>query len=273
MNEDYKLLVERFKKISNKGYIKSSAKGLGSIGLTFEHELGKQNDSMYFPDFYGIEIKCSSRYSKYPIGLFTCAFDGPTFPEINRIIEKYGYYDSYFKDKKILNATLNCKTKVLVNNKYKFILDVDETEEKIYLCVYDLLDNLIERESFIYFVSLENHLNLKLKTMALVRASIKRTIDTEYFRYYKMAIYELISFKAFIDLLKDGTIKVSLCSRIARSGNDFGKYKNKNLGFNIYKDKLDKLFKKIYVIDNDKKQKYNTNFQILNGVKIAKKIK
>ena len=99
MNKETKELIKQFHSIARKRWIKSISKSFGSIGLTFEKELNKTPDSMYFPDYLGIEIKCTSRYSRYPLFLFTSAFDGPTFPEINRIIEKYGYFDKDFTDK------------------------------------------------------------------------------------------------------------------------------------------------------------------------------
>ena len=84
MHENSKKLIDEFYRISQKGWIKSTSKSFGSVGLTFEKELGKSPDSLYFPDYYGIEIKCTTHYSKYPLYLFTIAFDGPTFPEIDR---------------------------------------------------------------------------------------------------------------------------------------------------------------------------------------------
>lgn len=69
---------------------------IGNIGLTFEKEINKESDNMFFPDFEGIEIKCTTRYSDYPIYLFSTALEGKTFSEIKRIIDKYGYYDSNF---------------------------------------------------------------------------------------------------------------------------------------------------------------------------------
>ena len=135
MDKDIKKLVEEFKRISNKGWIKSSSNSYGAVGNVFEKELGKQADTLYFPDYYGIEIKCTTRYSKYPLYLFTIAFDGSTFPEINRLIDSYGWPDKDFKEKKVLFANVKCNSKSIINNKYKFRLDIDENEEKMFLCI------------------------------------------------------------------------------------------------------------------------------------------
>ena len=204
MNDEVKKLIDNFKIIANKKWIRSVSKSFGSIGLTFEKELDKSPDALYFPDYYGTEIKCTSRYSRYPLFLFTVAFDGPTFPEINRIVEKYGYPDKDYPDKNVLFEKISCNKKTVVNNKYKLKLEVDDKEEKLFLCVYNLNDILIERKSFVYLKTIEEHLTLKLNRLAVIYASTKKDDCYKYFRYYKIDIYNLISFERFLRLLRFG---------------------------------------------------------------------
>jgi len=262
-NEEIENLIKQFKIISRKRWIKSVNKGLGSIGYTFEKELDKVPDSLYFPDYYGTEIKCTGRYSRYPISLFTVSFDGPTFPEINRIIEKYGYKDKDYVDKNVLFADVKFTKKTLIASGYYFKLEIDYNEEKIYLCVYDLNGFLIERESFVYFKSIYDHLVLKLNRLAVVYASKKMIADEKYFRYYKMEIYQLRGFDKFLELLEKDIIKVNLIARISKSGVDEGRYRNKNLGFMLKKDFIGALFEKIYSYDYDKES--NNNFFFIDN--------
>lgn len=250
MNENNKKLIDEFYRISKKGWIKSASKSFGSVGLTFEKELGKDPDSLFFPDYYGTEIKCTTHYSKYPLYLFTLAFDGPTFPEINRIVEKYGYYDKDYKDKKVLFAKLSCINKTIINDKYKFKLQIDQKEEKLFLCIYNLYDELIERESFVYLDSIKNHLMLKLNKMALIKAFKTKKNQEEYFRYYKMDIYLMKGFETFLNLLQEGKIEVSLIARIGKSSNQKGRHRNKNLVFNLKKENIDMLFEKTFSSDS-----------------------
>ena len=244
MQENSRKLINEFIRISKKGWIKSISKSIGSVGLTFEKELGKSPDSMYFPDYYGIEIKCTTYYSKYPLFLFTLAFDGPTFPEINRIVEKYGYYDKDYKDKKVLFEKLSCINYNIVNDKFKFKLEIDEKEERLYLCVYNLYDELLEKKSFVYLDSIKNHLLLKLNKLAIIHAFKKKIKNEDYFRYYKLDIYNIKTFETFIKLLKEGIIDITLIARISKSGIDRGRYRNKNLVFHIKKIPL--LFNKTF---------------------------
>lgn len=235
-------------------WIKSIDKGSGSIGLTFERNLNKKPDSTFFPDYAGIEIKCTTRYSRFPLSLLSLAFEGPTYPEINRILSLYGYPDYKYRNKNVLKVDVSCGSIKKCGN-YKFALYLDEIENKIYLEVYDLEDNLLERKSFLYLDSFLKHIKLKLSLLAIIKAS-KKVIDEEtYFRYYKFTGYKLVENSKIIELLKNGTIFATLESRVGKSSYNSGKYKNKNLVFKINKEDINKLFIKINELDTD----YNSN--------------
>src|SRR5574344_764895 len=120
MNENEEKLINKYKEIKQKGWIKGVNNNTNSVGLTFEKLLNKETDDLFFPDYKGIEIKCSQYNSHYPLSLFSIAFDGPNIFEMNEILNKYGKIDKEFIDKKTLWATLFVNEKVLVNNKYYF---------------------------------------------------------------------------------------------------------------------------------------------------------
>lgn len=244
MDEETKMLIEKFKKISKKGWIKNNNNSWGSVGLTFEKLLNKKADSLFFPDYLGIELKCTTINSKYPLFLFTISFDGPTFPEINRLVEKFGYPDKDYPDKKILFESIS-NNKNLYNHKYQFKFEINYNEDKLYLCVYDK-KILLEKESFVYLSSIKDHLLLKLNKLALIYSATKKTNNEKFFHYYKMEIYKLKNFDTFLKLLLEGIIEVDLISRISKSGNDAGRYRNKNLVFKISKNNIWKLFDRIY---------------------------
>lgn len=259
MNYNYQKLLDEFKKISNKLWIKGINNFTNSAGLTFEKLLGKESDSMYFPDYNGIEIKCTQRYSNFPINLFSLAFDGPMLYQMNIILQKYGKPDTIYKDKKILIATLSCNRKVLVNDNYYFKLTVSKEEKKLYLEVFDKNDNFLEKEAYINFSTIKSRLELKLSMLAMVWAS-KRTIDSElYFRYYKMVIYKLTSFEIFLELLQEDIVQVDIVGRVSRSGTEAGRQRNRNLVFRLGKQNITKLFDTIEICNKDSESK----FQIL----------
>lgn len=259
MYKNYENLIDEFKNISAKRWTKGINNYTNSAGITFESLLNKKADSMFFPDYQGIEIKCTQRFSRYPITLFSLAFDGPSLYEMNRILGKYGKNDVIYKDKKLLNIEINSNIKTIINNKCYLKIDVSKDEQKIYLSSYDLNDKLIEKEAYINFETLKQRLELKLSALALVYASKKLINNETYFRYYKIEIYNLISFEKFIELIENNIIKISIIGRISRSGNDKGRQRNKNLVFQIKKEDINKLFKTVKYYNSD----LNSNFQII----------
>lgn len=252
INKKYNKLINNFTLINEKGWNKSVCNDTGGVGLTFEKLLDKKADSMFFPDYYGTEIKCTTRFSGYPISLFSKSFDGPLLYEMNRILEKYGKNDKKYYDRKLLNVDLKINEKVLVNNKYFFELKLDHKQEKIFLLVYDKDGNLLENDVYVDFNTLKIHLQVKLSSLAVVYASKKVIAEKDYFRYYKMTIYELSSVEKFIKLLEQNEIIVSLIGRVSRSGSAEGRQRNKGLLFKMPKENINKLFKEVVTYDLDK---------------------
>lgn len=239
-----------FIRICNKRWIKGVNNNCSSVGLTFENELGKKADSMFFPDYYGLEIKCSTRFSKYPINLFSIAFDGPNLYETNILLQKYGKIDYKYKDRKTLMGLLNTQYPVKLS-KYSFMLDADKRDKKLYLCVFDENECLVEREAYIEFDTIISRLKLKLSNLAIVYASKKSKEDNFYFRYYAYKKYILREYVDLYELIDEGIIKIYIMCRVSRSGTEEGRQRNKSLMFQIDKDKIDYLFKCIEQYDND----------------------
>ncbi|MCI7241278.1 MAG: MvaI/BcnI family restriction endonuclease [Bacilli bacterium] len=204
---------------------------------------------MFFPNYQGIEIKCTTRFSRYPISLFSKSFDDPSFFEMNRLINTYGTEDNIYKGRKILMANLKVNEKISINNNYYFELKIDKKKGKIYINIYDNNNKLIENEPYISFNSLKEHLEVKLTNLAIVYASKKEIDDKINYRYYKMCIYKLISFDKFIELLENSIIKTSIIGRISLSGNEEGRQRNKNLLLQIQKENILYLFNTITTID------------------------
>lgn len=250
-------LLYKFKKISLKGWIEGmNQNALNNVGITFEKLLGKKPDSMFFPDIEDIEIKCSQRYSRYPLSLFSLAFDGPYLYETNRILQKYGIPDHKYRNNKKIYAELYLNKKTLVNYKYQFELKINKKEEKLYLYVYDEYNNLLNKEAYIEFETIKNRLILKLSKLAMVYASKKEINNIKYFRYYEITIYELKSFDTFIELLEKEIIFISYICRTSRSGPEEGRQRNKNLVFQIKKENLLLLFNQIKRYNTDEKKSY-----------------
>lgn len=98
---------------------------------------------MFFPDYNGVELKTTTRFSRYNINLFSLTFDGLSLFESNYMLEKYGETDSSSPKKMTLYANLKLNQKVLVNGKYYFELKIDYNDKKIFIKTYDINMNFI----------------------------------------------------------------------------------------------------------------------------------
>lgn len=255
MNRNFKNLKNKFKNIADKGWIRSVSKGHGTVGLTFEHELGKKVDTTYNPDYKNIEIKCSTRYSRHPISLFSLALDGPSDKEIIRLNENYGSFDKDFPNKKTLIKTSRVGN--LAKLKSDYYLSFKIYEDKLFILIYDKNKKLIDKCSFVFLENIKKHLLIKLNNFAYIKASKKNIDEIEHFRYYEIYLYKLKNFETFINLLKNGEVDITLISRISKSGPSAGIYHNKNLVFQIKKKYIEKLFDFIHYYNHDKKISYN----------------
>lgn len=253
-------LLNKFKHVSRKNWIKGISNTNNSGGITFEKMIGKESDSMYFPDYEDVEIKTSSRFSRYPIGLFGMAFDGPNLYETNLFLQKHGENDIEYIDKKKLQYVIPYRN--IVKTRNKEYLSIDIVDDKLYVLVYDNNLNLIEREAYIELSNLKERIELKLNNLALVYYSKKQIDNDLYFRYYKIDFYKLKSFDDFIELIKKGYIKLFLNLRVSRSGDYEGRQRNKGIEFKLPKENIDLLFDKTYSYDSDYERKCS-NFVIM----------
>ena len=170
MNKDFENIIKKFENLNKKGYIQGINNNLyNSAGLTLEHYLGKEADSMFFPDYKGIEIKCTQRFSRYDITLFSLSFDGPSLFESNYLLETYGIKDTIYKNYKKLTIRLKLNKKVSIDNKYYFELKIDN--EKIYIKIYNNEGIPIENRGYIYLDTIKKRFLIKLNKLALIYAS------------------------------------------------------------------------------------------------------
>lgn len=128
-------------------------------------------------------------------------------------------------NKKVLKVDINTKEKMKCGN-FKFKLFIDELENKLYLEVYNLYDELIERKSFVYLDTIINHLNVKLTNLAIIHGSKRKNDNNLFFRYYRLDGYKLKN-NIFLNLLKDGKIFVTLESRVEKLVRMLGNIKTK----------------------------------------------
>ena len=76
---------------------------------------------------------------------------------------------------------------------------------------------MIEKEAYVCLDSLQEHLMIKLNSLAVVYASKKVKNNENYFRYYKIDMYNLIGFEKFIELLNNDDIEISQITKLEKS--------------------------------------------------------
>ena len=250
MKETFANLQKEFERIKTKGYIKGIYNSSSSIGRTFEHELGLSMNKESMPDYDGIEIKTRRTYTKNFITLFSAVPDGEEPLEVARITNKYGY--PYYRDRqyKCLYAEVFGNKFNYAGRTYKYKLDVDYNEKKVYLCIHGYNGNLVERKAFWSFSYLKKKLENKLKYLALVHAWPKKVDNWNYFKYYKIDFYRLKSFNEFLKLLDSGVIKLTLKIDIYLDEANYGKMYDHGCSFSISENNLEELFAP-YIIDRD----------------------
>lgn len=242
MHNDIIYLKNKFDKIKKTGWIKSVRNDTGGIGVTFEKLIGVEENSLEIPDYRNIEIKTKRAYSKSYTNLFNCTPTGPHYHEVERLKEKFGYPDKILKEYKVLNTSVYATEKNKVGLNFYFKLQVDKKQNKIFLLVFDKQNNLIEDIVYWDFDILREKIFRKLKTLAFVKALVKRKNNEEYFKYYDIKIYKLKDFDTFISLLELGIIRVSFKISIFKSGNKFGQIHDHGTSFNIKECDLNKLY-------------------------------
>lgn len=244
MYESINLLNEKFKEIKAKGYIKTTREGDTGIGKTFEDLIGKEEDHEEKPDFRGIEIKTKEDgTSTGYITLFCASPRGPHEYETHYLVDKYGYPDVIFKNKKVLNRSIYSGN--LRGNKYLFALKIDYRKMIIKLKILDNFLETMEDEIYWTYYDLETKLYRKHRYLAIVKASKKIIKGNTYYKYNDIEFYKIKNFDSFIKLIEQGKIRVNLRIGIYRSGKREGEIHDRGSAFQIRESDILRLFSEI----------------------------
>ena len=235
-------MQNEFQSIKKLGYVKSTFNGSGSAGLNFEYLLGKKPDILSKPDYYGIELKTKIDNTNSRIHLFSLAPKGLTNYDIERIWKKYGYPGVKNKKVKMLNVNVKCNNFCNVGLKYFFSLKIDFINKKVNLLVYNKLKMLIDNISYWDFDDLKTALYKKLSYLAIINCKKKSVGSINYYYYYKLRIYKIKSFNAFLNLLNNTEVIVKFG---VSETNNKQLFKDRGTSFDIYEKDISKLFYKI----------------------------
>lgn len=234
-------LIEKFKEISSRGWVESRRNHNTGIGKTFEDLLEKKEDNLAEPDYYGIEIKTHRGASNSYTSLFTSSPTGPAKGENTRLREKYGHIDKEY-GLKTLHTSIFTNRKTNYFNTYQFQIEVNRKEEKVYLLVFDMDNNLIEKQTYWTFEALKKRLERKLKTLAFIEGKSKTEGSKELFKYSKITICQFKDFEKFLKALENGIIMLDIRIGVYCSGKNKGKTHDHGSGFRIKENDLESIY-------------------------------
>ena len=239
-------VTESFKKdflvIKEKGWVPSNRMHDTGIGKTFEDLMGIVENNNLLADYKEVlELKSSREIAQSMITLFT---DAPTYPKkINSLLrEKYGQKDAEF-GVKIIHSTFSAVKFNSFIEKFGFKLEVDEHNEKIFIKIKDLQSGKLDELDIYYtFEDLKEIIEKKCKYIAYIKTQSKKEDGKEFFKFNKAVLLSGLTFKKFIDSVKNGFIVYDIRLGVYRSGKNKGKPHDHGSGFRVSKNNLNKVF-------------------------------
>lgn len=253
INESIKELKEKFEKIQKQGYIKGAVnKSKGNSGLTFERLIGKENDGFQIADYNGIEIKVkkNNRYRFSYLTLFNLVPSNCFGIMLKRLRNNYGIPDKEYSNVNTLMKSIYSNIKTTVQSRYSFKLQIKYSEKKIYLCIYDVNEKLIEKDIYWDFEDIISATKRKLNYLAFVKYDSKLINKEKYFKYTNINFYKFKGIDTFFELLEKGLIRMYICLSIYKSGQKIGKEHDHGIRFEIKECDLLKLYDE-YKIKNE----------------------
>ena len=234
-------LINKYIDIKNRGWICSTRSHNTGIGKTFEELIRKKEDNLSEPDYKGIEIKTKRQFSNSYTTLITKSPEGNESNQNTRLRLTYGHIEIN-NNQQTLHASVFANRKTVYFNTYQFKIDVDRQNEKIFLEVYDMDNNLLEKEVYWKFSVLKKKLIQKLKRMALIHGNSKKIDNTEYFEFKKIQVYDFTDFEKFLKAIEKGKIMIDLRIGYYKSGKNIGKTHDHGTGFRIKASDILELF-------------------------------
>lgn len=236
MNENVNLLIEKIREIQlsgDEGWHIATRSGDTGIGKTFEDLLEKEEDNLPDADFHGIEIKSRRKFSSSMITLFTKSPDSPK--GVNTVLrEKYGYGEP-----KILHATVPSNRAAFNQfSNHSFQISVDRDAFEIKLLIFDKTMTLIDNTVTWNFKTIEDKLEKKIKTTAIVSAEEKIVNGKTYFKYDQVDLMTGLTLERFLQAIEAGHMFVDIRIGVYGSGKNIGKTHDHGTGFRIKAENL-----------------------------------
>lgn len=235
-------LINEFNRIKSLGYIPDNRPNNkdGGIGNTFEDHLGVEENNLKDSDYEGYEVKTQRSMSKAMISMFS---KSPSFPKKanSYLKDTYGEIrDPKFPLKKLYASIYGHRTS-LVYGSCNMKLEVDYKENKVFLIITDLENNILENNIYWTFDDLRKA-SKKMKNLIVVSAESKKIGDIRHYHYKNAKIYNDFNFDSFLEAIQNGSIQFDLRMGVYGSGKNYGKPHDHGSGFRIKRENFHQLF-------------------------------
>lgn len=234
-------IIDKFLRVEKLGFVQSHRSNNTGIGKTFEDYVGVVENNLNEPDLAGYEIKTHRKESNSYVTIFTKA---PSFPDNANTYLKDTFGEVYDDNPtlKKLHTSIFANRKNSYAGKYSFKLDVSSFEHRIYIEVYSLADQLLDRTCGYTYDDIQSALICKLNNLFFVTAETKIEDGVELFHFNCAEIYSNPSLDNFVEMLEKGEIMYDIRIGSYRSGRNFGRAHDHGSGFRIKESNLLKLY-------------------------------
>lgn len=206
--------------------------GDGARGDKLESLLGKPVDNISAPDYMGIELKTKKNGSSALITLFT------KVPEKgNELRSRFGTRSTGIDGLEIkrLNATFGTQFFTSSEtNEYNFRLRLDSEVERLYIDIADKDGCIVSNDEFYWNLeTLKNSVETKLKKIAVVGCETMNRSGIHFVKYTNIGFVEKLSWAKFLDMVRNGKIKVDIRMGQYASGKNIGRLHDHGTGFRV----------------------------------------
>jgi hypothetical protein len=225
----YNELIEKLKKISEMGWVRTHRAGNTGIGKTLEDLLGIPENNVPGPNGEMIELKSARKNASSMLTLFT---KSPSPPRANSILlRKFGYASTKKPGTKRLETTVKAIDFNTIKGKPGFKISIKGDR-------VNLITPSNEIVAYWDKGTLKNSFERKLPKLLYVKAEARGKGSDEEFWFNEAWLLSGFDFNNFVQLLKGGIILVDI--RIGQYPN--GRPHDHGTGFRVFPDKLDLCF-------------------------------
>ena len=236
-------LYIKFLEIKDRGWIKTFKSGYNGSGYTFETLLGIKENFSEMPDFEGIEIKTQKKNGTGKITLLNINPKAQNGDPIDIILNKIGYPDKDFPEHNVFNVSIYAN-EIKKCGDYYLSINVNDRMKRVELCIQNYEKKELDLNIYWPYSLIQERLYKKLTYLAVINYEEKEE-EAKYIKFDQIHIYKFKTFYHFKKLLKNGKIRISFKIGLHKCGELFGQTYNRGIGFDIFNNDLNDLYKKI----------------------------